>query len=83
MQDMKICGPQGRDCIEKNLTKTFDCSFACEGVYADIHWKDAGMKNELDKDKYAALSSEYVNFKRDNVKHFAFSSAAHSNMFGK
>ena len=52
-------------------------------MYADINWKAAKMKNEMDKEKYTMLSSEYVNFKREHVKHFEFSSAASSRMFGK
>ena len=72
---MKTCTPKGRDCIEKNSAETFNCSMTCEGMYADIYWKDGKMKNEMDKEKYAELSSEYVNFKRENVKHFEFSSA--------
>ena len=75
MQDMKTCSPKGRACIEKKSAETFNCSMTCEGMYADINWKDGKMKNEMDKDKYAELSSEYVNFKRENVKHFKFSSA--------
>ena len=83
MQTRKICSTAGRDCIEQNSAKTFNCSFTCEGMYADINWKAAKMKNEMDKEKYTVLSSEYVNFKREHVKHFEFSSAASSRMFGK
>ena len=49
---MKICGPEGRDCIEENSAKTFDCNLDCEGMYAGVNWKDAEMKNEMDKKKY-------------------------------
>ena len=81
---MKICGPEGRDCIEENSAETFNCSFACEGMYAGVNWKYArGMKYKKDKEKYNMLSSQYVNFKRNSVKHFEFSSASPSNMFGK
>ena len=52
-------------------------------MYADINWKAAKMKNEMDKEKYTVLSSEYVNFKREHVRHFEFSSGASSRMFGK
>ena len=80
---MKKCTPRGRDCIEKNSAQTFNCSMTCNGMYADIHWKAAEMKNEMDKKKYTELSSEYMNFKRKNVKHFAFSSATPWSLFGK
>lgn len=35
---MKICSPEGRDCIENKATSTFNCSVACEGIYADVQW---------------------------------------------
>ena len=78
-----MCGPEGRDCIEKNSAETFNCSMTCKGMYADIGRKTAEMKNEMDKKKYMELSSEYVNFKREYVKHFEFSSLAPSTMYGK
>ena len=39
--------------------------------------------DELDKEKYKMLVSEYRKFKTKNVKHFKFSSAANSSTFGK
>ena len=80
---MKICGPKGRDCIEKNSAKTFNCSMTCDGIYADIFWKESEMEDTKDKDKYTLLSSEYDNFKRTSVKHFEFKSTSASSMFGK
>ena len=38
---------------------------------------------ELDKEKYKMLISEYRKFKTKNVKHFKFNSAANLNTFGK
>ena len=38
---------------------------------------------ELDKEKFKRLISEYRNFKRKNVNHFKFNENATSNMFGK
>ena len=78
---MKKCGPEGRDCIAKNSAETFNCSMSCKGMYADTNWKAAEM--EKDKEKYVELSSEYVNFKREFVKHFEFTSATPSSMYGK
>ena len=83
MQGMKKCGPGGRDCIEKNSAETFNCSMTCEGMYADISWKAAEVKIEKDKEKYEELSSEYMNFKREYVKHFEFSSETSLSMYGK
>ena len=38
---------------------------------------------ELDMKKYMRLMSEYRNFKKHNVRHFRFNSAANSSDFGK
>ena len=130
---MPICDIKGRDCIEKNSSKTFECNTTCTGIYADVEWvgknieeefknddiqtnlegkidsdlmkilllletkmklmkKNIGevMKiatgkrgDELDKEKYKMLVSEYRKFKTKNVKHFKFSSAANLSTFGK
>ena len=51
---MKICSPEGRDCIENNSTSTFNCSFACEGIYADVEWVEnvvEGMEEESVQDE--------------------------------
>ena len=37
-QDMKKCSPEGRDRIVNKSTSTFNCSVACEGIYADVQW---------------------------------------------
>ena len=129
-----ICDLKGRDCIEKNSSKTFNCNTTCVGIYADVEWvkkdieveaneekTDASakaelegkidddlkkmflflenkMKNdidevmkiatgkrgdELDKEKYKMLVSEYRKFKTKNVKHFRLNSAANLSTFGK
>ena len=131
---MSICDLKGRDCIEKNSSKTFKCNTTCVGIYADVEWVkkdteveinegklDEAMKaefegkidddlkkmflllenkvnkmkmdiaeiatgkrgDELDKEKYKMLVSEYRKFKTKNVKHFKFSSAANLTMFGE
>ena len=80
---MRKCGPEGRDCIEQNSAETFNCSMTCDGMYADINWKDGKMKDEKDKKKYEILNSQYQNFKKKNVKHFRFSSAANWENFGE
>ena len=89
MQGMKKCGPEGRNCIEKNSAETFNCSMTCEGMYVDIGWKSGipngkiPLPNGKDRKKYAELRSEYQNFKKENVKHFRFSSEASRSMFGE
>ena len=86
---MKICSPEGRDCIENNSTSTFNCSFACEGIYADVEWVEnvvEGMEGKkrdgLDRQKFKKLISEYNHFKKNQVQHFRFDSAARSASFG-
>ena len=80
---MKICDPEGRDCIEENSSETFNCSMTCAGMYADTNWKDEQLKDEKDKKKYSTMSSQYQNFKKEHVKHFRFSFEASSSMYGK
>ena len=80
---MKICDPEGRDCIEAKSAQTFNCSMTCNGVYADTNWKDEHRKDEKDRDKYLMLASQYQNFKKEQVKHLRFSSEASSSMYGK
>ena len=87
MQDMKICGPEGRDCIEKNSAQTYNCSESCEGVYADIYWKNETYnywmrKEGKDKEKMKKLLFEYQQLKRGNVKHFRFRSDFSQNTMG-
>ena len=82
-QGMRKCDHKGRDCIEKNSAATFNCSLTCDGIYADISWKTEKMKNEIDKEKYTKLSSEYRNFKKENLNYFRFSSEASYSDFGR
>ena len=120
---MKICSPEGRDCIENKSASTFNCSVACEGIYADVQWvenvveeraedevekefngryvddmtrlvyknlkkeiemlKGGKKAGELDRQKLKKLMSEYKQFKKNQVQHFRFDSAATSTGFGK
>ena len=44
-QGARKCDVEGRDCIEKNYARTFNCNTTCDGVYADIHMiKNQPMK---------------------------------------
>ena len=40
-------------------------------------------EEEVDRKKYRQLISEYIQFKRNNVKHFKFDSALNATMFGE
>jgi len=66
-QGMKKCNPEGRDCIEKKATSTFNCSIACNGIYADVQWvenilgetEEKPVEDEVEK----KLSGKYVDEK--------------------
>ena len=123
-QETPKCSPKGRDCIEQNSTRTFDCRVNCEGIYADVEWMDERMEDEviqnddnmvynsilevrfahiyktiqhlqkeidmikgkrgdeLDKEKYRRLISEYKEFKKNNVQQFRFDAKNFTN-YGK
>ena len=40
-------------------------------------------EEEVDRKKYRQLISEYIQFKRNHVKHFKFDSALNATMFGE
>ena len=49
---MVICDAKGRDCIEKNSPKTFDCNTTCVGIYADVQqWIGRNIEEELKNEK--------------------------------
>ena len=52
-----MCSPEGRDCIERNSTKSFNCSTTCEGIYADVQW--VGKKVEEDMEDEEAVEKEF------------------------
>ena len=47
---MEICGPKGRDCIERNSTRSFNCSTTCEGIYADVQWVGRKIEEDVEDD---------------------------------
>ena len=47
---MPLCNPNGRDCIQKNSAKTFNCSTSCTGIYADVQWVGSDIKEEINDD---------------------------------
>ena len=48
---MEICGPKGRDCIERNSTRSFNCSTTCEGIYADVQWVGKTIEEDVEDDE--------------------------------
>ena len=59
-QDIEICGPRGRDCIERNLTTTFNCSTTCEGIYADVQWVEKKTEEEIEEEAVETEMGEMV-----------------------
>ena len=51
---METCGPKGRDCIERNPIRSFNCSTTCEGIYADVQWVEKIIEEDI-KDKKAEV----------------------------
>ena len=92
-QGMDVCDIKGRDCIERSSTKTFNCSIACMGIYADVHHRrmffleeekvNRVSKNSKDKEKYKKLIAEYRKFKAKNVKHFRLNMSTSLGNFGR
>ena len=41
-----MCGLEGRDCIEKNSAKTYNCSTTCVGIYSDVEWRKMLLEEE-------------------------------------
>ena len=37
---MSKCSPKGRECIEKEANRNFNCSLSCDGIYADIQFME-------------------------------------------
>ena len=48
---MVICDDKGRDCIEENSSKTFDCNTTCIGIYADVQLVGRDIEEEIKNDK--------------------------------
>ena len=56
---MGICGLKGRDCIERNSAKIFNCSTTCEGIYAD-GWVEKRTEEEIDEEAVETESGGIV-----------------------
>ena len=57
---------------------SINCQTSCDGIYAD----GEQQKDENFQDMTKHLMEHYEIFKRKNVGHFRFNSAANANMFG-
>ena len=56
---MDICGPKGRDCIERNSTRSFNCSTTCEGIYADAQWVGKEIEEMEDEELGEDVETEF------------------------
>ena len=73
---MKICNPEGRDCIDNKSTSTFNCSVACEGIYADVQWVDnvveameeEPVEDEVEKKLRSMFADASTKFVYENLK---------------
>ena len=48
---LAVCDAKGRDCIEKNSSKTFNCDTTCVGVYADVQWIGKNTEEDFDNER--------------------------------
>ena len=46
-----ICDLKGRDCIENNSSKTFNCNTTCVGIYADVEWVKKDIQMVISEEK--------------------------------
>ena len=49
-QDLTKCSPKGRDCVERNSARSFNCNTTCEGIYAGVEWEEETMVFEEDNE---------------------------------
>ena len=50
-QDLATCDPKGRDCIEKDLSKNFQCNTTCVGIFADVEWFKKVIEEEISEER--------------------------------
>ena len=48
----QVCGPKGRDCIERHSSKTFNCSSTCKGIFANVQWVGKSVDEDLTEEKF-------------------------------
>ena len=66
---MDVCDLKGRDCIERNSTKTYNCSTTCVGIYADVQSEDLLLEDYIinkEKEK-ASISNKLADLIRKEV----------------
>ena len=91
-----MCIQDGRDCIEMNANRNFNCSISCEGIYADAQWTEEALnsiKDEDEEDENAQslsgmdnlrrLIKEYKELSKKDVRHLRFDVAANTSTYGE
>ena len=84
-QEGKFCTPKGRDCIEKMASKNFNCSIACEGIFADAQWNAEAPDEDTggtDAKNLMGLMKEYKEFKKV-IRHFRFDANKTTSTYGE
>ena len=78
LQDGDLCTPNGRDCVVKEASATYNCPTSCEGIHSDIQWQDEAVGKSRDggkeknKEAFDELMKEYKEFKRNYSRNFRF-----------
>ena len=44
---MDVCDLKGRDCIERNFNKNYNCSTTCAGIYADVQFGEMLLEQKI------------------------------------
>ena len=85
-----MCGLEGKDCIERNYSRVFNCNTTCNGIYADVEkneelltQEDNKTRKDANTKKFQRLIEEYRTLKKNYVQHFRLSSASNKTVFGR
>ena len=93
-----MCIQEGRDCIEMNANRNFNCSVSCEGIYADAQWTEEALNSIKDEvldeedenaqslsgmDNLRRLIKEYKELKKKNVRHVRFDVTSNTSTYGE
>ena len=56
-QGSSLCDAKGRNCIEENSARVFNCSLSCEGIFASVQWIGKDVDEDV-KDGEAMKTEE-------------------------
>ena len=75
--------------MDKEESRTYNCSTSCEGIHSDIQWqnetvgKSGDGGKEKNKEEYEELEKEYKELKRNYSRDFRFEATVHDKLYGK